>query len=123
MGEGHSTKVPLPPSVQIKTMGKPEGLIETYLTDQIKANKWFCCKFTSPSVRGVPDRLILCKGRTIFVELKSDEGKLSDVQKYRIAQMKANGAEVYVIHSKEQVDMLIQNLKKRRTVKPPDVFG
>ena len=104
-------------------MGKPEGLVETYLTDQIKANKWFCCKFTSPSFRGVPDRLILCKGRTIFVETKSDTGKLSDTQKYRIAQMRSHGAEVYVIRSKEQVDMLIQNLKKRRTVKPPDVFG
>ena len=53
-------------------MGKPEGTIENYLIKKATENNCLCYKFVSPGKRGVPDRIVIGKGKTIFVELKSE---------------------------------------------------
>lgn len=63
-------------------------------------------KFSSPSQRGVPDLLLIYKGRTTFIELKSPKGtgRLSPLQKREIAKIQRAGANVYVVSSKEEVN-------------------
>jgi hypothetical protein len=46
--------------------------------------------------KGFPDCVLVGRGRTLFVELKTDSGKLSDDQKAWMAALGANGAEAYV---------------------------
>jgi hypothetical protein len=48
---------------------------------------------------GWPDLTFTLKGRSIAVELKSAKGKLTQEQKDTLAQLKRNGAEVYVMRS------------------------
>lgn len=57
-----------------------------------------CFKFVSPGNPGVPDRLILLPGgRVVFVELKTEGGRLSELQKWQIAEMEKRGADVRVL--------------------------
>lgn len=92
-------------------MGKPEGTIENYLAKRAKENGMLCYKTISPSRRGFPDRTLIGNGHVIFVELKSASGKLSESQKVRIKEMKEHGADVRVIASKQETDLLIDELK------------
>ena len=56
-------------------MGKPEGIIESYLSKTAKEHGFLSMKFTSPNLNGVPDRIIIGNGYTVFVEVKKPDGK------------------------------------------------
>ena len=44
-------------------------------------------KFTSPGNDGVPDRIAVLPGRTVYVELKTKTGRLSKLQRYQIGRL------------------------------------
>lgn len=82
--------------------------IEKYLKEKVEKLGGLCLKWVSPGTTGVPDRiLILPEGITIFVELKTDIGQLSDRQKVMIQKILGRKGRVYVVNSKEEVDTLI----------------
>ena len=86
--------------------------IERYFTNKAKAADWLVFKFSSPQVRGVPDRLaILPGGETVYIEVKRRTGKTTKLQDLMIGRIRKQGARVYVIHSKEQADTLIAVLE------------
>ncbi len=87
-----------------------ESALESSLKAKIKRAGGLCYKFTSPGTAGVPDRLIILNGRILFAELKRPDGKgrLSPIQKARIAEMRRCGAQVYVVDSQEAVDDIIR---------------
>lgn len=94
-------------------MGKAEAVVENYLRDQAKAHDCLCFKFTPAGINGVPDRILIGYGKTVFVECKSDIGALRPQQKLRIRQMREAGAEVYVCNTRQLVDELFKTLQKK----------
>ena len=57
-------------------------MIESSLVDKIKANRGFCLKFTSPSMTGIPDRIILLpKGKIEIIETKRPGREPRSIQK------------------------------------------
>ena len=90
-------------------MSRPvsEKSVEQYFVQQATVNKCLTYKWSSPSNRGVPDRLLImpfCS--TIFVELKTKGGKLSVLQIHTLDKLAAAGQTCYVIWNREQVDDL-----------------
>ena len=85
-----------------------EKQIEAHLVKRVKALGGVAYKFTSPAHRGVADRVVcLPDGSTWFVELKTEGGRLSPLQKVfadDMARMKQNYA---CLWSKEHVDQWI----------------
>lgn len=74
-----------------------EKEIEKKLVEGVKKLGGRAYKIVSPGNVGVPDRLVLLPGgRIVFVELKTPVGRLSKMQKFRIAEMQRLGAEVLV---------------------------
>ena len=72
-------------------MGQAEGIVETYLKKECEKQNFTCYKFTSPGTTGVPDRIVIGNGQTIFVETKSSTGRLEDIsQKNRYYYSKHN---------------------------------
>ena len=90
-------------------MGKAENKVEGYLKDQAEANGFIIYKFMSGH-DGVPDRILVGHGHTVFVETKAPEGRLRPLQKAVIELLDDHGAEVYVAFTREQVDKLIARL-------------
>lgn len=87
-----------------------EGDIEKYLKKQVEKQNCICLKFTSPGVRGVPDRIVIGKGFIHFVELKAP-GKMPRLDQVKqIEKLRKLGARVEVIDSKEKVDNYILSL-------------
>lgn len=90
-------------------MGKAEDHIEGYLVQRTLDARGECLKFIS-GVNGVPDRIVILAGHTLFVETKAPRGRLSAKQRLRIDQMREAGARIEIIWTRTQVDELIQHL-------------
>jgi hypothetical protein len=87
-----------------------ENDIESYLGEKSKENDFLYYKFKSPANSGVPDRIMIGHGMTIFVELKKPGEKPRKLQERVISRMKEHGASVYVIDTKEKVDGLFDEI-------------
>lgn len=86
--------------------------IESYLMKQSKKNGFLCWKFISPSINGVPDRILIGHGLIIFVETKAP-GKTPRKRQIRtIEKMEAHGAIVKVIDTKEKIDAFFRDIMK-----------
>lgn len=78
--------------------------IEKLFRDEIKKAGGKAYKFTSPGNDGVPDRIVMLPGgRIVFVELKTDTGKLSKLQELQCRQIAELGQTVRVIHGLAEV--------------------
>lgn len=79
-----------------------ESEIEKKVCAYAIKNGFYCRKFTAPGRRGVPDRVLISpKGVVFFIEFKSQNGKLSDLQKREIKIIESKNAHVYVVDSVE----------------------
>lgn len=73
------------------------------------AGRGFQCLKLAPSVRGFPDRTVLCPdGRTVFVEFKRDDGTLSPHQVEWIGKLKRLGFTVGVCRSVAEAVELVE---------------
>lgn len=81
-----------------------ESAIEVRLAREVKKLGGLCYKFTSPGSPGVPDRIVILPGgRVVFVELKTEIGRLARIQRWQIEELKKRGAEVRVLKGLDQV--------------------
>jgi len=60
--------------------------------------------------KGIPDLLICYKGRFIALELKQENGRLSEIQKYRIQKLINAGAVVEVPRTLKDVQEVFKQL-------------
>lgn len=96
-----------------------EDVVEERLRLGIKARGGHCYKFTS-GIRGVPDRIVIINGHTIFVELKAPGKKPPPLQRYRINEMREQGADVRVIDTIEGVDEFIAEVTQPNPLYQPN---
>jgi hypothetical protein len=88
-----------------------ESEIEAYFKWSIEMVGGTTYKFTSPSHRGVADRIAcLPNGKVIMVELKTKGGRLSPLQKIFAADMKKLNVPYECLWSKEMVDEFISRI-------------
>ena len=94
-----------------------ESEIERVLVEEVKHLGGRAYKWTSPGNDGVPDRIVfLPDTRVIFVELKTDTGRLSPLQKIQIDRLKKLGQWVEVVKGIQGVKMFFQDLGYTDTV-------
>ena len=63
---------------------------------KLQKEGWLCIKLIKTSCNGIPDLLCLKNGKTMFIEVKQPDGKLSELQNVRIGQLLALGFDVKV---------------------------
>lgn len=101
----------------------PEGEVQAYGAEQLKKHGCLVRKISYEERRGCPDQLVLVPKRfdeywhcftassVIFIEYKKAENIEPEPHQLREHErMRAVGADVRIIGSKEQVDALIQEL-------------
>lgn len=88
-----------------------ESVIEARLVKEIKKLGGLCYKFTSPGAPGVPDRIIILPGGlVVFVELKTEIGRLAKIQKWQIEELRKRGADVRVLKGMDQVKAFLEEV-------------
>lgn len=94
-------------------MGARENKVEKYLDDEVKKLGGITRKWVSPGRSGVPDRIIILQGEVCFVEVKTEEGKMSARQVRECQQLNEAEARVVVVYGKSGVDQLMLNIEQR----------
>ncbi len=80
-----------------------ESVIEKKICDYAKAKGWLV--FKCAGSKGIPDRILHKNGKTIYIEVKRPEGKLSKLQKITIKRINDHGIPAVVAYSvKEGID-------------------
>ncbi len=88
-----------------------ESQIEAKLVRMVRDRGGLCYKFVSPGNPGVPDRLIITPaGRTVYVELKTETGRLANIQKWQLCEMQKRGADVRVVKGMDQARALVKEV-------------
>lgn len=88
-----------------------ESEIENILRDEVKKAGGRAYKWVSPGNDGVPDRIVIFPGRVpVFVELKTEQGVLSALQRAQIQRLKELGQSVYVVRGIDGVSQFFQDL-------------
>lgn len=85
--------------------------IEKWLGERLKKLGCLYFKFVSPMNPGVPDRIVILPGgRTVYVELKTEVGRLSNVQKWQIGRMRAMGADVRQVRGMDEARVFLREV-------------
>lgn len=87
-----------------------ESPVERYLLNQCRQHSFICMKFTSPGRGGVPDRIIITPGGTVFVEVKRPGEKPTRRQRETHARMRRRGALIWVVDDHASINQLVQDL-------------
>ena len=88
-----------------------ESQIENRLVQGVKKRGGMCLKFTSPGMPGVPDRIVLTPdGRIYFVELKTEIGRLANIQRWVIGEMQKREVDVRVLKGAEAVKNFLEEV-------------
>ncbi len=88
-----------------------EKTIERKFAAALRARGAMAWKFVSPGRQGVPDRIVLMPGgKVAFVELKTETGKLSPMQRATIERMRALGHDVRVVYGAQQAMEIVEEL-------------
>lgn len=81
-----------------------EKEIEKILVQGVKALGGKAYKWVSPGNNGVPDRIVILPRRVpVFVELKTESGSLTALQKVQIQKLESLGQKVRVLYGEEEV--------------------
>lgn len=89
-----------------------EKEVEKFLVREVKKLGGISFKFISPGNAGVPDRIvILPSGKVLFVELKTDKGKLTKLQEVQIKKISDLGADARVLRGIEEVKEFINEIQ------------
>lgn len=88
-----------------------ESSIESKLVRMVRERGGLCFKFVSPGNPGVPDRIVITPaGRTVYVELKTEVGRLAAIQKWQHEELRKRGADVRTLKGLEQVNAFVEEV-------------
>jgi hypothetical protein len=88
-----------------------ESQLESRLVKLVREQGGMCVKFTSPGMPGVPDRIVLTPtGRVVFVELKTEVGRLANIQRWVIGEFQKRGADVRVLKGLDDVKDFVREV-------------
>ena len=73
-----------------------EQQIQKKITTQLEKDGYLVLKIIKCNKSGYPDLIAVKQNDTLFVEVKRPKGRLSELQKVRIADMKQRGINVVV---------------------------
>jgi Holliday junction resolvase len=68
-----------------------ESKRQSKIINQLTKEGWLCVKLIKTNKNGIPDLMCLKEGITMFIEVKRPNGKLSELQKIRIKQLRDLG--------------------------------
>jgi Holliday junction resolvase-like predicted endonuclease len=73
-----------------------EQQIQSKIINQLEKENWYVIKLIKTSKNGIMDLLCHRQGETMYVEVKRETGKLSELQKIRIKQLEEQGIMVKI---------------------------
>lgn len=105
-----SDKPERPKKIRNAARAPKESEIQAAIRDWLRWNKWFVVKIHQSlgSVRGIADLYALKNGRSVWIEVKTPAGRLSEHQEKFRDEVLAHGGEYLVARSVEDVEQYLR---------------
>jgi len=87
-----------------------ESVIQSKIITYAKKNGFTVLKVVKCNITGYPDITLFRNGKTIFVEVKTETGKQSEIQKYVQKQLESQGFEYYLVRSLENFREILNKM-------------
>ncbi len=88
-----------------------EREIERRMCELIKKRGGLSYKFTSPNAPGVPDRIVITPaGAVWFVELKTEVGRMANIQKWQVSLLQKQNANVVCLKGYDAVKKWVEEV-------------
>jgi len=84
-----------------------ESAIQRKIILELEKSGWLVVKLIQTNKNGIMDLMALRNGEAVFLEVKSENGKQSELQKYRQKKIEAQGFRVIVTNSITQIKNLL----------------
>jgi len=68
-----------------------EQQIQAKRIKQLEAEGYYVLKLIKTNKNGIPDLIAIKEGEILFSEIKTANGKLSEIQKYRMKELESYG--------------------------------
>jgi len=68
-----------------------EQQIQSKRIKQLEAEGYYVLKLIKTNKNGIPDLIAIKEGEILFSEIKTANGKLSEIQKYRMKELESYG--------------------------------
>lgn len=92
--------------------------IEKILVTEIRKLGGRAYKWVSPGNDGVPDRIVILPGlQPIFVELKTETGRLSAIQNVQIDRLRKMKQNVKILYGESQIRDFLEDCEFRLSMK------
>jgi len=89
-----------------------EKQIESKVVKKAKELGFLTYKFSSPSNRGVPDRIFISPhGEVFFIEFKSEKGRLTKLQEKTIKDIQLYNVQVFIVYGVEEGLLILVLMK------------
>ena len=86
-----------------------EKALEAKFVRVVKSLGGITYKFVSPGNAGVPDRIVITpEGQVWFVELKTETGKPSEMQRRQLNKLRAQNCNVVVLYGVAEVENTVR---------------
>ena len=82
------------------------------ISDKLEKEGYYVIKLIKTNKNGIPDLIAIKENNTIFVEVKSEKGVLSELQKFRLTELTAKGFECYYSNKTELIRWLNEDTIK-----------
>ena len=104
---GHRTH-PIP---MLKTTIKPptEAQIQAKIIRIMENDGWFVVKLIQTNRNGIPDLVAHKEGKTLYVEVKAINGRISPLQAHRITELTKAGIPSFIVRTETEINDIIAN--------------
>jgi Holliday junction resolvase-like predicted endonuclease len=81
-----------------------ESKIQAKIINYLKKNGWLVLKIIKCNINGMSDLIVFKNGKTVFIEVKNESGKQSEIQKYVQKQVELQGFQYLLINDISQLN-------------------
>jgi Holliday junction resolvase-like predicted endonuclease len=96
-----------------------ESIIQKQIMKWLESEGWYVVKIIQTNKNGWPDLQIHLDGITIFIEVKSEEGKVSELQKYRHEQLQKKGFHIIITSSLNNLQHELATISNKLRIQRP----
>jgi Holliday junction resolvase len=82
------------------------------ISDKLEKEGYYVIKLIKTNKNGIPDLIAIKENNTIFVEVKTEKGVLSELQKFRLTELTNKGFECYYSNKTELIRWLKEDTIK-----------
>jgi hypothetical protein len=87
-----------------------ESIIQSKIIAEAKKNGYLVLKIVKCNINGMSDLILFKDNSTIFVEVKNEKGKQSEIQKYIQKQIEQQNFEYYIVRSLDEFKNIIETI-------------